>query len=453
MWNNVQVLCVGDVMLDTFVYGSVDRLSPEAPVPVLAHKESVHMCGGAGNVAANMASLGAKVTLIGTTGNDYAGKHMAELVNNDIETRFITCANRPTTHKTRFISQGKHLLRVDEETSHPLLPQTEASLIQAIEQALQSQKYTIIIGSDYAKGVMTPRVCQTLIASGLPVFVDPKGLDFRHYQGVTLISPNLKELYAATPAGTLKERVAYLMQLLNVPYVLLTQSAEGMTLFSRDAEPFHVPAEAREVFDVSGAGDTVMATLAVTYAAGKSMQEAVVLANRAAGIVVGKVGTSVITAEQLLDEQSTLPWRDQISRWKQKNYTVGFTNGCFDCLHPGHLHLLRQAKQTCQKLVVGLNSDASVKRLKGTSRPLQTEDVRAAILEALPEVDLVVVFDENTPLELIKAVMPNVLVKGADYTVDTVVGSDIIQNSGGRVILAELLAGHSTTKMLQRLGC
>lgn len=451
MWDNVRVLCVGDVMLDTFVYGGVDRLSPEAPVPVLARKESIHMCGGAGNVAANMAALGAHVTLIGVVGNDFAAQRLASLVADDVEACFVPCADRATTHKTRFISQGKHLLRVDEETTRPLLQQTEQALIEAIQTALQGAPYTIIVGSDYAKGVMTPRVCKALIESGLPVFMDPKGIDYRHYQGVTLVSPNVKELFAATPVGTLQERAEYLMNHLGVPYVLLTQGADGMTLFTPDDKPFHVSASVQEVFDVSGAGDTVMATLAVAYAAGKTLQESVVLANRAAGIVVAKVGTSIITSEQLFDEHSALPWGDQVARWRQKGDVIGFTNGCFDCLHPGHLHLLRQARQACQRLVVGLNSDASVKRLKGENRPLQTEDVRAAILEALPEVDLVVLFEEDTPYELIRAVMPDVLVKGADYTVDQVVGADIVHKAGGRVVLADLMPGHSTTGMLQRL--
>lgn len=451
MWNNVRVLCVGDVMLDTFVYGSVDRLSPEAPVPVLARKQNTHMCGGAGNVAANMAALGAQVTLVGLVGNDWAGQQLKKLIDDQVEARFVFSDQRATTHKTRFVSQGKHLLRVDEEATDVISQEIEDSLIDVIRQALKDHAYTVVVGSDYAKGVMTPKVCKALVDSGMPVLMDPKGSDYRPYKGVTLISPNMKELYAATPAGSTQERVAHLMASMEVPYVLLTQGADGMTLFSQTEKPFHVAAEAQEVFDVSGAGDTVMATLAVVYASGQSLPEAVVLANRAAGIVVAKVGTSVISIEQLLSEHSQLPWKDQIARWKQKGEVVGFTNGCFDCLHPGHLHALRQARQNCQRLVVGLNSDASVKRLKGDSRPIQTEDVRATMLDALPEVDLVITFDDDTPLELIKAVMPDVLVKGADYTVDQVVGADLVQKSGGRVVLAEMLPGHSTTVMIQRL--
>lgn len=451
MFSNVRVLCVGDVMLDTFVYGGVDRLSPEAPVPILSHKESIQMCGGAGNVAANMAALGAGVTLIGVVGEDKDAERLKSLMGPNIETHFIACHDRPTTHKTRFISQGKHLLRVDNEKAAPLTELTEDKVINAIEQALHEKTYHIIVVSDYAKGVVSPRVCQTLLESGMPVFVDPKGFDYRPYQGVTLISPNLKELIAATPAGTLQERVEFLMDSLKVSYVLLTQGAEGMTLFQKGADPFHVSATAHEVFDVSGAGDTVMSTLAVAFSSGASIQDAVVLANRAAGIVVSKVGTSVISADQLDGRLPNLPWQDQIARWKQKGDIIGFTNGCFDCLHTGHLHLLRQARKSCQRLVVGLNSDASVRRLKGETRPLQTEDVRATILEALPEVDLVVLFDEDTPLGLIQAMMPDVLIKGADYTVDKVVGADVVKQNGGRVVLAELLRGYSTTKMTQRM--
>lgn len=451
MWSDVRVLCVGDVMLDTFVYGNVDRLSPEAPVPILAHKESIQMCGGAGNVAANIAALGANVTLIGLVGNDSYAKQLASLMLQGVDSQFVTCSHRPTTHKTRFISQGKQLLRVDHEKVGELQETTENELIQTIELALKSNTYNIIVISDYAKGVVSPKICQTLLKADLPIFVDPKGQDYRPYKGVTLISPNMKELLAATPVGNLKERAEWLMNNLDIPYVLLTQGADGMTFFEKGAEPFHVSAAAHEVYDVSGAGDTVIATLAVAFAAGEPLHDAVVLANKAAGIVVSKVGTSIISADQLNDVSSNLPWQDQIARWRQKGDVIGFTNGCFDCLHPGHLHILRQARKSCQRLVVGVNTDTSVKRLKGDTRPLQTEEVRAAILEALPEVDLVVLFDEDTPFNLIQAIMPDVLVKGADYTIDKVVGADIVQKNGGRVVLAELLPGHSTTGMVQRM--
>lgn len=453
MWQDVNILCVGDVMLDTYVYGSVDRLSPEAPVPVLLQKKVDHMCGGAANVAHNIVTLGANVSLVGAVGKDFMAQTLRAAMPKHVDCHFVEYDDHPTIHKKRFITQGKHLLRVDEEVQHTVSSRLEDDVINLLDQLIKEKQYHVIIGSDYAKGLLTQRICHKMMSLGIPVIFDPKGSDYTRYKGATCISPNLKELHSAAPHGSLQERAQYIAQTFGIENVLVTQGAEGMTLFPKNDAPFHVAAEAKEVFDVSGAGDTVIATLAVAYGSGRDLRDSVELANRAGGIVVSKVGTSTVTYEQLMGGATHhLTWQEEIEQWRQKGYTIGFTNGCFDCLHPGHLHLLRQAKRLCQRLVIGLNSDASVKRLKGESRPIQTEDVRATILDALPEVDLVVVFDEDTPFNLIKKVMPNVLVKGADYTVENVVGADIVMKNGGKVALAELLPGHSTTSMVQRIS-
>jgi D-beta-D-heptose 7-phosphate kinase/D-beta-D-heptose 1-phosphate adenosyltransferase len=331
-----------------------------------------------------------------------------------------------------------------------------------------------LVLSDYAKGVLTARGIQAMIAAarkaGKPVIVDPKGTDYARYRGATLLTPNRREIAEATQipfdgdAGVEKAS-RRVIESYGVEGVVCTRGAEGLSLVTASGEAHHMPAAAREVFDVSGAGDTVVATLASSVAAGLSWPDAARLANVAAGIVVGKVGTAVAYANDLVralqhdgdsgsdDKVATLEEaKDTIARWRRQGLTIGFTNGCFDLLHPGHVSLMSQAKAACDRLVVGLNSDASVRRLKGKDRPVQGEAARAAVLASLGTVDLVVVFAEDTPVELIRALRPNVLVKGADYRVDQVVGADLVHGWGGRVLLAELTPGHSTTATIRKLA-
>ncbi len=469
-----RVLVLGDVMLDRYVYGTVERMSPEAPVPVLRRESERAMAGGAGNVARNIAALGGKVRLLGLVGDDAAGRELAAMLSDEpgISADLIADPGRATTVKTRFIAGRQQLLRVDGETAAPAGTASAAALHAAIDAALPH--VDIVLLSDYAKGVLADEVLQRAIArahhAGKKLIVDPKSRDFRRYAGADLLTPNRGELAAATGiAGEDDASVAAAareaMKSARVGAVLATRGERGMTLVAGDSAPLHLPAEAREVFDVSGAGDTVIAVLAAALAVGADLAQAARLANSAAGIATGKLGTAVVHPADLL---GALQARDvlaseakvvalesaleRIQRWRAAGEKIAFTNGCFDLIHPGHVSLLGQARGAADRLIVGLNSDASVRRLKGRDRPVQNETARGIVLASMGAVDLVILFEEDTPIELIRAIRPEVLVKGADYRVDQVVGADVVQGYGGRVMLAELLAGHSTTGTIARAG-
>jgi len=348
------------------------------------------------------------------------------------------------------------------------------SQLPAAERALAAGGIGVMVLSDYGKGVLTDTLTARLIAlaqaHGVPVVVDPKGADYRRYRGASLVTPNRKELHEATalPTGSDAEVEAAARAVVEgcgIAGVLATRSQDGMTLLDATGAIHHLAAEAREVFDVSGAGDTVVATLAAALAAGLAVADAAALANVAAGIVVGKVGTAAVHAVELENalrhqdledaEAKILPLERAVERaegWRRRGLSVGFTNGCFDLLHPGHLALLRQARAACDRLIVGLNSDSSVQRLKGPTRPVQSEAARSAVLASLSMVDGVVIFSDDTPLRLIETLRPDVLVKGADYTVETVVGADLVQGWGGKVVLATLEPGQSTTNTIRRMN-
>ncbi len=470
---NHRVLCVGDVMLDRYIYGQVERISPEAPIPVLRIQREAVTLGGAGNVVRNIVSLGGQVDLVGVVGNDQAGYDIGGQFSGlpQIEPSLLTDNSRPTTLKTRYVADGQQLLRADYEVVQPVSADIEDQILLRVRGSLDSCK--VIILSDYAKGVLTPRVVAEIIkaakAKGCQVLIDPKGRDFTRYLGASLLTPNRRELAEATgmpikDVADAERAAKKLIDMHQLEGVLAKMGADGVCLVLKNQPPQHFRASAREVFDVSGAGDTVVATLALGVAGGLSMAESAALANIAGAIVVGKIGTAAVTREELLRElmhdqarqseekivdiaQAT----EMAERWRKQGFKVGFTNGCFDLLHPGHIALVRQAKSACDKLVVGLNSDESVKRLKGEGRPVQNETSRAAVLASLADVDEVVIFGEDTPVNLIKAVRPAVLVKGADYTVDQVVGADLVQAWGGQVVLAKLVDGHSTTATIARL--
>ena len=470
----VRVLCVGDVMLDRYIYGSVERISPEAPVPVLRITRETAMLGGAGNVVRNLTALGAEACFVSVVGRDPAGREVTRLLADEslVETHLLTDGGRPTTIKTRYVAGSQQLLRADQESEETLAAVTEADVVaRAVADLGQSQALVL---SDYGKGVLTAAVCQTLIRAarerGRIVVVDPKGTNYARYAGATVVTPNRRELNAATgmPTGSEDEIVAaarHLIGTAGVEGVLVTRSQDGMTLVRADGgEPLHVPAVAREVFDVSGAGDTVVATLAAALAAGIPAEDAVRLANAAAGVVVAKIGTAVARAAELAAAlrsreliaggNKLLPLDaliDQVREWRGLGLRVGFTNGVFDLLHPGHVSLLRQARLACDRLVVGLNDDASVKRLKGPERPLQSETARAAVIGSLASVDAVALFAEDTPLALIEALRPDLLVKGADYRIEDVVGARQVEGWGGRVVLVNLEDGHSTTRTIARM--
>ena len=470
------VLCVGDVMLDEFVYGDVTRISPEAPTPVLAVQRSVIQIGGAGNVARNIAALGAQCILVSLIGNDDAGLTLTDALGKFdglIVPDLVIDKARQTTRKVRFVSEhhSTHLMRADWETTAPTSAQSEASIVAYAETAMQQAGAVML--SDYAKGTLTPRVIRAIIDAarryGKPVVVDPKGHDYSVYRGATLITPNRQELGAAvhrpvTTEAEIGKAAAELARLVESEAVLVTRSEEGMTLHIEGQAPIHIPAYPVKIRDVSGAGDTVAAVMAVLLAMQAPFESAMRAANAAAAVVVGKRGTATVSLAELRhrilpaaslapEDKIVFDWSvldERLAEWRKHGLRIGFTNGCFDLLHRGHIKLLAEARSACDRLVVGLNSDASTMRLKGNGRPINPAEGRAEVIAALEAVDLVVVFEEDTPLELIKRVRPAVLVKGADYTREEVVGGDVVEAAGGTVMLVDLVPGHSTTGLVRR---
>ena len=463
------VLVVGDVMLDRYVYGQVTRISPEAPVPILSVQREIAYPGGAGNVVRNLTALGAAVALVSVVGDDQAGSDLTGLVGGQpgVEPWLLVQGGRTTTLKTRLVAGGHHLLRTDREVTTPIHPKLADRMIHIASEAMAATGVTVL--SDYQKGLLSGDVPARLIAAaretGRQVIVDPKGPDYSRYAGADIITPNRRDLSEGTglpveDEATVIAAATALRQRHGFGAVLVTEGSAGMTLVDASGVR-HFPAEAAEVYDVSGAGDTAVATLAAGIAAKLPLPVAVRLANIAAGIVVGKVGTAVAREADLLaaispqggalrkvmSRQAVL---EQAERWRHQGYRVGFTNGCFDMLHPGHVHLLEAARDACDRLIVGLNDDASTRRVKGAMRPVQPEAVRAAVLAGLPSVDAVTVFEEDTPEALITALRPDVLVKGADYTMAEVVGADLVRSWGGRVLLADLLPGQATTANIER---
>jgi D-beta-D-heptose 7-phosphate kinase / D-beta-D-heptose 1-phosphate adenosyltransferase len=468
-----QVVCVGDVMLDRFVYGEVERISPEAPIPVLRIAREAVTVGGAGNVARNLSALGTETRLFGVVGDDPAGREAAEVLSfeNAVALSLTADGGRPTTVKTRFIAGGQQLLRTDEEDLTALSDQLLAQLSADVAASVSGGKCGALILSDYGKGVLTDAMIAAAMdaarAAGVPVVVDPKGVDFGRYRGAGVITPNRRELGAASrmPVDSDTEVAAaarHLIETCGLGAVIATRGADGMTVVSGSDE-VHLPALAREVFDVSGAGDTVVATVAAGLAAGMSVVDAAQLANVAAGLVVAKVGTAVVRLDELADGLGGAPGlaakimdnaalQERVAQWRARGLSVGFTNGCFDIVHPGHISLIEQASAACDRLIVALNDDASVQRLKGAGRPVQPEGARARVIASLAGVDGVVLFAEDTPQSLIEAVRPDVLVKGADYSVDEVVGGKLVASYGGRVVLADLVDGFSTTDTISRIA-
>lgn len=468
-----RLLCVGDVMLDHFVYGAVERVSPEAPIPILKVEREVRTLGGAGNVLRNLRALGLQPCFLSVVGNDPAGREVSGLTAGPegAEVHLLVERDRTTTIKTRYVAGTQQLLRADRENVAPLSASVREDLLRLVEQA--SVEHSVTILSDYAKGVLADGVAAAAIASaraaGHIVVVDPKGIDYTPYRRASILKPNRGELGAATnlPVSSETEVVNAARALIDdfeLGAVLVSLSHEGMVLVEANGVVHRLPAEAREVFDVSGAGDTVVAVLGAALGAGASLVDAARLANIAAGIVVAKVGTAVVHGSELeeaivnrdaLASQKVLPLPvalDHIARWRHNGLAIGFTNGCFDLLHPGHVALLTQARSHCDRLVVGLNSDASVVRLKGPNRPVQNESARAAVLSSLASVDMVVMFGDDTPEALIAAIRPDVLVKGADYRLEDVVGAAIVKAHGGKVVLADLVPGYSTTATIARLA-
>jgi D-beta-D-heptose 7-phosphate kinase/D-beta-D-heptose 1-phosphate adenosyltransferase len=469
-----RVLVVGDIILDRYVSGHANRLSPEAPIPVLRPSGRHATLGGAANVALNIAALGGEAVLVGVIGTDPAGTEVQRLLaaTDGVTGRVVVSPDRPTTTKTRFIAGTHQLLRLDEEFTAPVSTAVAEQVIQQFETSLHGAAAVVL--SDYAKGALSDTVLRTVInraiAQDIPVIADPKRLDFAAYRGATILTPNELEVHTATRIEAADDEQAEragaaALALTQGEAVVVTRSEKGLALIRRNGKPLHMPTRARAVADVSGAGDTLVATLALALAAGAELPEAAAIANVSAGISVSKPGTAVVSYKELRD---ALHWRDiaavedkvlpleeamaQVAAWRKLRLTVGFTNGCFDLVHPGHVRLLSEARAACDRLIVGLNSDACVRRLKGPARPVQNEVARGTVLASLAAVDLVTIFEDDTPIALIEAIRPDLLVKGADYRMDQVVGADLVKSWGGRVKLVDLKEGHSTTRTISRIN-
>lgn len=477
-----KALVVGDIMLDRFVYGEVNRISPEAPVPVLAAKRENRMLGGAGNVVANLRGLGVQTHLLGLIGAEQEGQLVRQMLK-DVgadDSGLVVAHDRPTIIKMRFIAGSQQLLRTDYEEIKPLTADLESALLTKAEKLIQD--CGVLVLSDYGKGVLNGALVGKLIALAKahkkPVLVDPKGKDYSRYRGASLVTPNKKELSEAAGFDVkgddaIVQAAQTLMKDHGIEAILATRAEEGMTIVQASGAT-HIRSKAVEVFDVSGAGDTVVATMAGALASGASLEDAANLANTAGGIVVTRVGTAAIkvddfaaakTADTAQDTtRQAFVFKDlneaiaQVQRWKDKGLKVGFTNGCFDILHAGHVNYMNSARVQCDKLVVGINYDVSVRLLKGPTRPVNDEMARATVLGGLGSVDMVVFFgaaktgEDNTASPLVSALKPDVYFKGADYTIDRIPEAKIVQSYGGEVFLVPLTEGHSTTSTIAKIG-
>ena len=464
-FENHRVLVTGDLMLDRYWHGATGRISPEAPVPIVNVGETEERPGGAGNVALNIAELGGQVALIGMTGEDEAAESLKALLSSKkVDCRFVTVAAQPTITKLRIISRHQQLIRLDFETGFDgvALPKLNTVYDRALNEC------DAVVLSDYGKGTLAEISKLITLANKhkKPVLVDPKGSDFSLYRGATLITPNQSEFEAVVgqcqDEQDIIEKGQRLIQALGLQALLITRSEKGMMLLQRDQDSFQLPTHAKEVFDVTGAGDTVIAVMATALAAGSSMQEATILANSAAGVVVGKLGTASLSINELeaalreheplrrgvLPESQLL---EQVSAAKRSGERIVFTNGCFDILHAGHVAYLSQAAALGDRLIVGINDDASVKRLKGEARPVNGLMQRMIVISALECVDWVVDFTEDTPACLIESILPDVLVKGGDYQVDNIVGADAVKQNGGEVAVLEFIDGCSTTAIIESI--
>ena len=466
-FQDCHILVVGDLMLDRFVDGTVTRISPEAPVPVLSQSRCQQMPGGAANVACNLAQLGAQVTLIGACGDDAAASDLAAELSHFPTITFlpVAVAGRPTSLKTRYRASGQQILRVDDEMTSAIDAGAQQTLCETASGVITSVDMLVL--SDYAKGCLPETVIRQLIdaarAAKKLIVADPKVTDLSVYADVDILTPNLQELSKSagtslTEIDTIGATATRLAKTHHIGTIMTTLSARGILASSADGTQFHDPAKTRDVFDVSGAGDTVVAVISAAIASGAHLEAAVALANHAAGVAVSKSGTAIVTPGEIL---AYMPLSNPLTEpaslatlcqnWRSAGDKIAFANGCFDLLHPGHISLLRHAAKTADRLIIGLNSDASVRRLKGDSRPLQSADKRAAALAAFDMVDAVTIFDEDTPQNLIALLQPDFIVKGGDYMPDDVVGSDIVKKRGGKVVIVPTLATYSTSKLVKNL--
>ena len=467
-----KILVIGDLILDEYIWGGVSRISPEAPVPILETRSENLALGGAANVANNLVGLGCEVHLCGAIGQDEKGDKLLKTIHDrSIQTEGIfRFVHRPTTTKIRIIAHNQQILRVDKEDNRPITEETEKKLIQYINQVIPTMDG--VICSDYHKGILTEKVIKAVMRkaqkSEKAVIVDPKNSDFSLYKGATVITPNLREVASSVPIKIkdqedLGRAAEYLLNLTKAQAILITQGKDGMSLYKSKEKLISIPTVAKEVFDVTGAGDTVISVFSMAMFVGFAYQEAAWLSNMAASVVVGKVGTAVVTLEEIneflqeemLRTSHTVLGLEElkkiISMAKSTDKKVVFTNGCFDLIHGGHIEFLQKAKSLGDILVVGLNTDQSVKKLKGENRPIKNERERANILSALKYIDYITMFNETTPEKLIREIRPDILVKGDDYKIDEVVGREIVEGYGAKVELIPIVKGHSTTGTLEQI--
>ena len=473
MKNNGKVLCVGDLILDHYVHGNIDRISPEAPIPVLkADDRNYNIVGGCGNVARNICSANSKCHLISIVGNDNDGLKIREIIKEikNLTFNLIIDKNRCTTKKTRYVCENQQILRVDNEIESPISKVLETKIIKLLKNKIND--YDVIVLSDYNKGVLTDTLIKKIIKIAQHfkkiLIVDPKKKDFSVYAGATFITPNFKELKSSINTFNINSKnnddnlvIKLSKQIINkfkFKAVITTRSSDGISVVTDAGSFFHLPSEAKEVFDVSGAGDTVLAYLSTSISKGKSLESSVKISNIAAGLAVGKFGTSVVSIGEVDNikqiKNIKVVTNQNLSKALKdydSNKIIGFTNGCFDLLHTGHISYLKSAKQKCDILILGLNSDESIRKLKGKNRPIVELKDRVEILSSFPFIDKIVIFDEVTPIKLIKRIKPNIIFKGKDYKKQDVVGFRESKKWQGRVILIDFIKNKSTTNLIERI--
>ena len=462
-FTNSKIIVIGDIILDQYFCGNVHRISPEAPVPIVLINKKTMNLGGAANVTMNLKGVGVNHILMGAIGDDANGIVLSDILNkNGIICGIVVVQGYPTITKTRVVSQGQQIVRLDEEQISKICDGNRKRVLQHFDENLPGT--TGVIVSDYGKGLINSTITRHVIDKcndgNIPVFIDPKDTSWTKYANAFCITPNIKEFSLIEPfINDLNEKSKIILDRYNFEYILLTRGPEGMTLFNRQHEPIHIKSNAREVFDVSGAGDTVIAFMASAFSTGMSMEKSAEIANIAAGIVVSKRGTKPIeqielkqiflsnsenSIKKIVSKEQAV---ERIEEWRSIGNTIVFTNGCFDIIHVGHIKLIHEAAKSGDRLIIGINSDNSVKRIKGESRPIIKEEERAAILSNIKDVDLIVIFDEETPFDIISTLTPDVIVKGGDWTVETVVGNELVK----KVVIVPIVNDNSTTNVIKSI--
>ncbi|NIP29050.1 MAG: D-glycero-beta-D-manno-heptose-7-phosphate kinase [Candidatus Dadabacteria bacterium] len=471
-FKNKNVMVIGDIMLDQYIFGKSERISPEAPVAIMKYKNESYSLGGAGNVALNIFELGAKPFLIGTIGNDDEGKKIKNIVDQSglRSSGLFLNKNKPTTVKSRIISTNQQLLRIDKENTKSISKEIEEKIIKYVKKLIKNNRPNALILSDYRKGLLTDNLLKQLISlckkNKIFIAVDPKGSNFQKYKGANLITPNLKEtevVYGGRIVNdiNLNKAISVIKKQTECDCVVVTKGKEGISYKFNNSKIKSLSSNAKEVFDVTGAGDTFISAFTLAYVSSDSWDVAAKIANIAAGLIVTKLGAAQISQDEILNEISTdlnfkkiLSLKEltqELKKHKANGKTVVFTNGCFDLFHQGHLTILKKSKELGDILIVAINSDSSVKKLKGKPRPLTNEKFRANLLSSLDFIDYVTVFSEDTPLKVIKEIKPDILTKGSDYKKEDVVGKEFIESYNGKIVLIPLEKTFSTTNLINSI--